>query len=76
MKKAGELLPRRGIELKWVAGQSFIPKLLSKVSILRCLSRFCFEDICAVRIVFGLETPGMDVSILSQLLDRVPSRDG
>jgi hypothetical protein len=32
MKRAGELLPRRGIELKWVGGQTLIPKLLSKVS--------------------------------------------
>jgi hypothetical protein len=37
MKKAGELLPRRGIELKWVTGQTLLPKLLSKVSVLCCL---------------------------------------
>jgi hypothetical protein len=34
MKRAGELLPRRGIKLKWVTGQTLIPKLLSKVSVL------------------------------------------
>ena len=34
MKKAGELLPQRGIELKWVYGQSLVPKILSTVSAL------------------------------------------
>jgi hypothetical protein len=32
MKKVGELLPRRGIELTWVPGLSLMPKILSKVS--------------------------------------------
>jgi hypothetical protein len=41
MKKVGELLPPRGIELKWTRGQSFIQNILSKVSMvffcqLRC----------------------------------------
>ena len=31
MKKVGELLPQRGIELKWVCGQSLVPKILSNV---------------------------------------------
>ena len=31
MKKVGELLPPRGIELKWVCGQSLVPKILSNV---------------------------------------------
>jgi hypothetical protein len=34
MKKVGELLPPRGIELKWVCDQSLVPKILSKVSTL------------------------------------------
>ena len=31
MKKVGELLPQRGIELKWVCGQCLVPKILSNV---------------------------------------------
>jgi hypothetical protein len=31
-QKAGELLPPHGIELKWVRGQSLIPKILANVS--------------------------------------------
>jgi hypothetical protein len=34
MKKAGELLPPRGIELTWRRGQPLVPKILSKVSTL------------------------------------------
>ncbi|KAF8227898.1 hypothetical protein L208DRAFT_1067652, partial [Tricholoma matsutake] len=34
MKKVGELLPPRGIELKWVSRQSLVPKILSKGSAL------------------------------------------
>jgi hypothetical protein len=34
MKKVGELLPLRGVELKWVRGQSLVPKILAKVSVL------------------------------------------
>ena len=43
MKKAGELLPPRGIELKWVYGQSLVPKVLSKVS---TVFRVPFTNIC------------------------------
>jgi hypothetical protein len=32
MKKVGSMLPPRGIELKWVRGQSLVPKILAKVS--------------------------------------------
>ena len=32
MKKVGELLPQRGIQLTWVSGLSLVPKLLSKVN--------------------------------------------
>jgi hypothetical protein len=34
IKKAGNFLPPRGIELKWVRGQSLMPKILTKVSLL------------------------------------------
>ena len=77
MKKAGELLPPRGIELKWVCGQSLVPKILSKVSALFPVRyNICFAAICAGRIVPGLETNGMAVSFLPQLLDRVPACEG
>ena len=60
MKKAGELLPPRGIELKWVCGQSLVPKLHSKVSALFSLHyNICFILICAGCIVPGLERNGM-----------------
>jgi hypothetical protein len=32
MKKVGELLPPRGIELTWARGQSLVRKILAKVS--------------------------------------------
>jgi hypothetical protein len=34
MKKISILLPPRGIELKWVRGQTLAPKILAKVSTL------------------------------------------
>jgi hypothetical protein len=34
MKKISSSLPPRGIELKWVRGQSLVPKILTKVSTL------------------------------------------
>jgi hypothetical protein len=77
MMKVSELLPPHGIELKWVPGQSMVPKILSKVSVLspaRC--NICFKEICEGRIVPGLETHGMVVSYLPQLLDCVPSCEG
>ena len=78
MKKAGELLPPRCIDLiKWVVyGQSLVPKILSsKVS--RAISRFkylflqryvCNHSFCLKP---RYETNGMVVSFLPQLLDRV-----
>ncbi|KIL54824.1 hypothetical protein M378DRAFT_174006 [Amanita muscaria Koide BX008] len=33
MRKVGELLPPRGIELKWVCGQPLVPKILSKAAL-------------------------------------------
>ena len=77
MKIAGELLPSRGIELKWVCGQSLVPKLLSKVSALFYVHyNICFTAIYAGRIVPGLEKIGMVVFFLPQLLDRVPACEG
>ena len=77
MKIAGELLPSRGIELKWVHGQSLVPKLLSKVSALFPVHfNICFTAIYAGRIVPGLEKIGMAVFFLPQLLDRVPACEG
>jgi hypothetical protein len=35
MLSAGDLLPQRGVELNWVAHQTFIQKLLLKVSFFR-----------------------------------------
>jgi hypothetical protein len=34
MKKVGDLLPRKGIELTWARDQSLLPKILAKVSTL------------------------------------------
>ena len=77
MKKAGELLPPRGIELKWDCRQSLVSKILSQVSALFPVHfNICFKAIYAGRIVPGLETDGMAVSFLPQLLDRVPSCKG
>ena len=54
MKKVGELLPPRGIEL--VYGQSLVTKILSKVSALFpvLFTNICFTAICAGRIILGL----------------------
>ena len=77
MKKSGELLPPRVIELKWVCGQSLVPKFLSKVSAPFLVNyNICFTAICAGRIVPGLETNGMAVFFLPQLFDRVPACEG
>jgi hypothetical protein len=65
MKEVGELLPLRGIELKWVRGQSLVPKILSEASVLFPVCyNICFKEICTGRIVPGLETDGMVVSYL------------
>jgi hypothetical protein len=32
MNRLGELLPRHGIELTWVHGQTLVPKIFAKVS--------------------------------------------
>ena len=77
MKKVGAELPGRGIELKWVCRQSLVPKILSKVSALFPVRyNICSKATCAGRIVPGLETVGMAVFFLPQLLDRVPACEG
>ena len=77
MKKFSELLPPRGIKLKWVYGQSLVPKILSNASVVYPVRyNTCFKVICSGRIVSGLETDGMAVSFLPQLLDRVPACEG
>lgn len=43
MRKVGDLLPPRGFELKWHQRQSLLPKILSKVSTLFCVSAI-FEE--------------------------------
>jgi hypothetical protein len=74
MKKVGAKLPPHGIELTWVSRQSLVPKILSKVSALfPARYNICSKGICAGRIVPGLETVGMAVPFLPQLLDRVPA---
>ena len=77
MKDVGKLLPPHGIELKWVTGQSLVPKILSNVSVLFPVGyNICFKTISADRIVPGIEEDGMAVPYLPQLLDCVPSCEG
>ena len=60
MKKAGKLLPPRGIGLKWVYGQSLIPKILSKVSYyftFHLQTSVFTRDICAT--IPFVSNPGM-----------------
>jgi hypothetical protein len=65
MKKVGELLPARGIELEWNHSQSLVRRILSKVSTLFFVSNNVgFNETCVVRVVSGSETDGMDVSFL------------
>jgi hypothetical protein len=69
-----ELLPLRGIELKWVHGQPFESKMFSKVSTLFSLvTALVFKEKCVGRIVSGSEKVGMALSYLPQLLDCMPS---
>ena len=48
MKKIGELLPPRGFELKWVRGQSLVPKILAKVGVLVPVGYnvYFYRDMC------------------------------
>ena len=55
MKKAGELLPPRGVELKWVYGQSLVPKILSKVNALFPVGyNICFTVYMQAALYLGL----------------------
>jgi len=52
MKKVGELLPARGIELEWNRSQSLVRRILGKVSTLFFVSyNVGFNEICVVRVV-------------------------
>ena len=77
LNKAGELLPPRVIELKWVYCQSLVPKILSKVSTLFPVSftitSFLQRYVCRP---LGLETNGMVVYFLPQFLDCMPACEG
>ena len=79
MKKVGELLPPRGIELKWVTimglrsilgnEDSFKSECAISCSFYRHLF---YSDMCRAHYT-GLETNGLTFFFLPQLLDRVPS---
>jgi hypothetical protein len=65
MHKVGQLLPQRGIELKWFRGQSLIPKNFANVSTPFPISyNTGFKKICIGRFVFRSETNGMAVFYL------------
>ena len=74
MKKIGNLLPMRGIKLKWVRNQSLIPKILHKVStrVLSCNTNFEETGNRIGRFVSGSEKVGMAFPYVPQLLDRLP----
>jgi len=77
MMAVDRVLPLHGIELKWVQGQTLVPKILTKVSTLFPVGyRVGFNDICVGGFVSGSEKDGMAVSYLPQLLDCVPSCEG
>jgi hypothetical protein len=75
MKKVGQLLPARGIELSWIpASQSLVRRILTKVGTLFSINYNVGPNkICVVCVVSGPETDGMVVSFLPQLLDCMPS---
>ena len=54
MKKAGELLPPRGIELKWVCSQSLVPKILSKVGYFLSVTTFVLQRYVQAALYLGL----------------------
>ena len=76
MKMVCDLLPARGIELKWVRHQSLVPKVLEKVStqVLSCNTNFEETCNCIGRFISGSEKDGMAVPYVPQLLDRLSSR--
>jgi hypothetical protein len=65
MHQVGQLLPQRGIELKWFRGQFLIPKIFANVSTPFPISyNTGFKKICIDRFVFRTETNGMAVFYL------------
>ena len=65
MKKVGERLPARGIELEWIRSQSLVRRILGKVSTLLFVSHsVSFNKIYVVCVVSGSETDGMAVPLL------------
>ena len=66
MHKVGELLPERGIELKWFRGQSLIPKIFASVSTRSSISynTGVNKKICVGRFVSRSEAHGMAVPYL------------
>ena len=65
MKKVGELLPARGIELEWIRSQFLVRRILGNVSTLFFVSYHVgFNKIYVVRVVSGSETDGMAVPFL------------
>ena len=77
MKKAGNLLPSRGIELKWVCCQSLVPKIPAEVSTIFPVGyNISFKEIHVGRIASGSETDGLAIYYLPQSLDCVPSCEG
>jgi hypothetical protein len=75
MKRFGELLPARGIELEWRPSSSLVRRILGEVSALFIFFELCWYQREIVRIVSGSETDGMVVPFLPQLLGCVPSRE-
>jgi len=67
MKKVGELLPARGIELEWIHSQSLVRRILGKASTpfssvaMLVLKKYMYV---LVRVVSGSETDGMAVPFL------------
>ena len=74
MTMAGNLLPVNGIKLTWARGQPFIAQLLQKVSA-QSQMYLIFDNSwnCIGRFTSGSEKDGVDVPLLSQLLDHLPS---
>src|SRR5258708_1573879 len=64
MHAVGQVLPERGIELKWVRDQSLIPKIFARVSMPFPIYNTVLKLICIGRFVFRSETHGMAVSSL------------
>ncbi len=63
MKKVGELLPARGIELKWMHSQSLVRRILGQASLFSSVTTLVLT-IRVVRVVSGSETDGMAVPFL------------